>query len=286
LRRLRAEVREEGAAVATVRSVALLLTILTGFSGLVYQVAWQKVLATLLGSHSEATCAVLGIFLGGLALGASQFTFAMVVATFVLCIALGSFAVSALRRIRPAYLPLSQWGVVAYLLALYASVENAPYWTRVLLQRFEDAAEFYPFYGAVFLWILAVVLLPLALSGALLPLLFHHLRHETADLGDTAGRLYGWNTVGSLLGALVGGYLLLFWVDLHIAYRIAVLALAAAAAILTLRIVRRGWIPAAAGLAPGLEPRVLARLSALFGPDATAAMAPSWELARNLARVF
>src|SRR5258705_63347 len=51
------------------RAVALLLTALTGFSGLVYEVGWQKYLATLLGSHSEATATVLAIFLGGLSLG-------------------------------------------------------------------------------------------------------------------------------------------------------------------------------------------------------------------------
>ena len=35
-----------------------------------------------------------------------------------------------------------------------------------------------------------------------------------------AGRLYAWNTVGSLLGALLGGYALLFWLDLdHVADR-------------------------------------------------------------------
>ncbi len=32
-----------------VRGAALLLTVVTGFSGLVYQVAWQKYLAVLLG---------------------------------------------------------------------------------------------------------------------------------------------------------------------------------------------------------------------------------------------
>ena len=48
------------------RAAALFLAIFTGFTGLVYQVTWQKYLATLLGSHSEATAAVLGIFLGGL----------------------------------------------------------------------------------------------------------------------------------------------------------------------------------------------------------------------------
>ena len=52
-----------------IRGIALVLTLLTGFSGLVYEVAWQRYLGTLLGSHSEATSAVLAIFLGGLSVG-------------------------------------------------------------------------------------------------------------------------------------------------------------------------------------------------------------------------
>jgi hypothetical protein len=55
------------------RAVALLLTALTGFSGLVYEVGWQKYLATLLGSHSEATATVLALFLGGLSVGYQLF---------------------------------------------------------------------------------------------------------------------------------------------------------------------------------------------------------------------
>src|SRR5215468_9057447 len=56
-----------------IRAVALLLTTLTGFSGLVYEVAWQRYLATLLGSHAEATAVVLAIFLGGLSAGYALF---------------------------------------------------------------------------------------------------------------------------------------------------------------------------------------------------------------------
>ncbi|NIV47246.1 MAG: spermine synthase, partial [Gammaproteobacteria bacterium] len=62
--------------------------------------------------------------------------------------------------------------------------------------------------------LLALLAVPIGLSGALLPLLFHELRREVRDLGSVAGRLYAWNTVGSLLGALLGGYVLLFWLDL------------------------------------------------------------------------
>jgi hypothetical protein len=71
--------------------------------------------------------------------------------------------------------------------------------------------------------------LPNLFSGATLPLLFHHLRERSGDLGALAGRIYSWNTIGSLLGALFGGYALLFWLDLHHVYRIAVASLGAAA---------------------------------------------------------
>jgi spermidine synthase len=171
---------------------------------------------------------------GGLAMGASHFTFSMVVATFVLCIALGSFAVSLLPRIPPALVALSQWVLVAYLIVLYGVVEDAPYYAHAIRALFtSEAPSFYPYHFAIFLGLLAVVLVPLALSGALLPLLFHHLRDKVGDLGAVAGRLYSWNTVGSLLGALLGGYALFFWLDLHHIYRLAVVAMAVGAAILT-----------------------------------------------------
>ena len=56
-----------------IRALAIFLTVLTGFTGLVYEVTWQKSLATLLGSHGEATAAVLAIFLGGLSIGYALF---------------------------------------------------------------------------------------------------------------------------------------------------------------------------------------------------------------------
>jgi spermidine synthase len=54
---------------ASTRSIALELTALTGFAGLVYEITWQKDLGVLLGSDSEATATLLGVLLGGLSLG-------------------------------------------------------------------------------------------------------------------------------------------------------------------------------------------------------------------------
>jgi len=172
--------------------------------------------------------------IGALSLGASHFTFSIIVATFVFGISIGSFAVSAFSRIHWSAIIISQWALVLVLITAYPHVGDAPYFAHVIRSLFANHdGSFYPYQASIFIALFAVCFIPLALSGATLPLLFHHLRNEAGDLGDVAGRLYSWNTVGSLLGALLGGYALLYWLDLHQIYRLAVVALGAGAAILT-----------------------------------------------------
>ncbi|MBW2287241.1 MAG: fused MFS/spermidine synthase [Deltaproteobacteria bacterium] len=177
--------------------------------------------------------------IGGLAFGSSQFTFAMVVAVFVLCIALGSLCVSAFDRIPRGFVVGSQWLLVFLLFPLYFVLGDAPYWAHVIRVIFRPIEfAFYGYQVAIFIGLLLLFAVPIGLSGALLPLLFHELRREVRDLGSVAGRLYAWNTIGSLLGALVGGYLLFFWLDLHQIYRLAMGALAVGASLLTLLVFR------------------------------------------------
>jgi spermidine synthase len=178
----------------------------------------------------------IAIRIAGLSFGSSEYTFAMVVAVFVSCIALGSTAVAALPRIPRALVVAVLWLSWAGFAALYFALETGPYWVHVLRSLFRDQDATFPaYYTAAFLG-LALVLGPaVALSGAVLPLLFHALRREVGELGAQAGRLYGTNTLGSLAGALIGGYALFYWLDLHQVYRVAVCALALAAVLATLR---------------------------------------------------
>ena len=177
--------------------------------------------------------------IGALAFGASQFTFASIVAVFVACIALGSLTVSAIGRIPRGLVVGSQWLLVLLLFPLYLAMEDAGYWAHVIRVVFYPIDEaFYAYHLLNFEAVFLVLFVPIGLSGALLPLLFHELRREVRELGSVAGRLYAWNTFGSLLGALFGGYLLLFWLDLHHIYRIAMVALAVGASILTVLVLR------------------------------------------------
>ena len=195
--------------------------------------AW---IALLVGFAAMVFQTVL-IRLGGLALGSSNFTFSMIVAVFVLCIALGSFVVSMLVRIPGALIVAAQWILAACMAALYTRLNYAPYWAHLIRSWFRDEdAAFYPFYFVVFACVLAVLAVPIGLSGATLPLIFHHLKRKVGDLGAAAGRLYAWNTVGSLLGALLGGYVLFFWLDLDQVYLVGVAAVVIAASLLTVEV--------------------------------------------------
>jgi predicted membrane-bound spermidine synthase len=202
--------------------------------------------ALLLGFAMMALQTAL-IRVGGLALGASHFSFAMVVATFVLCIAIGSLAVSARQRIPTWVVAACPLALGLLLCALFPLIELAPYAAHVLRSLFQSIDQaFYPFYFSASLGILVVFALPLGLSGASLPLIFHALRNEMGELGGLAGRIYGWNTLGSLLGSLLGGYVLLHWLDLHHIYRIAVAAILVAWGLLAVRVAGTPRIAAAA----------------------------------------
>lgn len=193
--------------------------------------------AALLVGFAMMSLQTVFIRVGGLSLGASQFTFSMVVAVFVLCIALGSFAVSAISWIPRQALAVNQWLVVGILFALYVAMPYAPYGSHVLRTLFRDIDQaFFAYYFIVFCSIFVLIGPAVILSGATLPLIFDHMRDKVDDLGSVAGRLYSWNTMGSLLGALIGGYALLFWLDLHQVFRVAIAAQIAAAVVFNLQL--------------------------------------------------
>lgn len=195
--------------------------------------------AVLLGFAMMTLQTVL-LRLGAMAFGASHFTFAMVVATFVLCLAGGSLVVSAFRNVPPIAIAVVPWALVLCVLALHPTLDESGYWVHVVRSWFRNTdAAFYPYQLACAALLVAVLGVPLGLAGATLPLLFHFLRRELGELGRVAGRLYAFNTVGSVLGALLGGYVLLFWLDLHHVYLLASGALVLAAAIVSLRVLPR-----------------------------------------------
>ena len=171
-----------------IRALALILTVLTGFTGLVYEVTWQKGLAILLGSHAEATAAVLAIFLGGLSVGYAL------------------FGRLSRRRLAAA----QAGGGRPRLLLVYGVIEAAIGVTalcfpllfrgvRALSLAIPHAAGGLGFALEVLLSAL-LVLPPAILMGGTIPILTQALSRSLADATRLHANVYAFNTAGAFFG--------------------------------------------------------------------------------------
>jgi spermidine synthase len=188
-------------------AVALVATAVSGFAALVYEVAWTRLLALVLGPTTYAFATMAAAFIAGLALGSA------------------AGARLARRVERPAV-----W--LALVLIAGAVAANAAAWygaTRMPLvvaaQVADPAAEFAGVIvaqaGAV-----ALLLLPMTLAlGAAFPLALAVAGAAASVVRDTA-RVYTANTVGAIAGALIAGFVLIPQLGLRATIRDAALVAA------------------------------------------------------------
>lgn len=159
----------------------------------------------------------------GLATGPSQTGFTLVVSIFVLALGLGSLWVRRVGEWGERHLLWNLLAVATTLLALYFSADYWPYWVHRVRIVFRDIPAAYSVFqiavgGLFFL----LFLVPIALCGLTLPLCFHLLKEKAETLGDRVGRLYAFNSLGCILGA-VAGYWLLTWLNLDQLFRLCTL---------------------------------------------------------------
>lgn len=153
----------------------------------------------------------LMIRVAGLTIGSSSYTFAMIVAAFILGIALGSLWVGRRKIQGASFFVYVQAALLISVLGLYFIIPSLPEWLARIRVIFLPSYMNIPLYWtAVFAAFTAVLLIPVSLMGMNLPLIFNYLRSRGAFLSQTVGRVYAINTAGSVLGSLIGGYLLFF----------------------------------------------------------------------------
>lgn len=172
-----------------------------------------------------------------LSIGASSFTFSLVVAVVVLAIAVGAWLAGRRAPRSSAALFRNQFAAAGTLAALFVTLDMWPWFGYVVRTQFSSTdAGFIGFNIAVFFALLAALGAPAGLMGATLPLTFDAAGKTLGSVGRQAGALLGWNALGSLLGGLVGGYLLLTRLNLGETYLVALLAILVSAWIAALRL--------------------------------------------------
>lgn len=169
----------------------LLLFVLSGLAGLIYQSIWSHYLGLTLGHAAYAQTLVLAIFMGGMAVGAwyaSRKTLAwrhLILAYAIVELVIGVVGI-AFHPIFVSYMSVSQQVVLPSLSSAWAS--------------------------HAYQWISASVLIApqSILMGATFPLLSAgYMRIAPREQGQILGGLYFTNSLGAALGALITTFVLL-----------------------------------------------------------------------------
>ena len=167
-----------------------LLFFLSGTAALVYQVVWVRSLTLVFGGSHQAVTAVLAIFMAGLALG-------------------GYVIGRAVDRVeRPLRLyGLLELGIAAFALVFVGLMQVYPSVYVPLARGRDDSIVYLTIVRSLFATVALIV--PTTLMGGTLPVLSRFVSRQPEALRTSLSLLYGLNTLGAVLGALLAGFVLL-----------------------------------------------------------------------------
>lgn len=178
---------------AWVVKAALLFVAIEGAISFIYEIAWTRYF--------------------GVVLGSSTYSFAIMLAAFITGISLGSAILSRIeKRIGN---PLAFFGKTQLVVGILVILPLPLYtYTPALFLSFAsrlstEAHSFYLYELGKLLFCYLFMLPPTILIGMAIPLLIKGLTSRIGSLGEETGRIYAWNTWGSVLGSLAAGLILL-----------------------------------------------------------------------------
>ena len=163
----------------------LILVCISGVTSFSYEVLWTRLLGFVLGGSVYAFATMLASFLVGIALGS----------------AVAARLASSEQRAARGF-AVAQLGIAALSFAAFAAVDSIP----ALARRIGAGGGGSLAANAA---VSALVLLPAALCiGASFPFAVRCLARDREGASAATARIYAWNTVGAIIGAIATG----FWV--------------------------------------------------------------------------
>lgn len=210
---------------------ATLGVLLSGFTSMLYEITWIRLLAIVLGGTTYSFTLILFTFICGIGLGSLWLTrrpdTTDSLATF-------------------AWLQLMLAGSVCLALPYYGRL---PYLFHHVLAALGRGPATWPVYQVVsFACAAAVLVVPTFFMGASFPAAARIAMRSVSTLGRSLGGVYLWNTLGTVSGSLLGGLVLLPLIGLEKSFALALAAnlVAAGAALLASRPTRRRGVAFAA----------------------------------------
>jgi spermidine synthase len=163
---------------------------LSGLGALADEVAWSRALVLLIGPTAYAFAFILAAVITGIALGSAAAAAAMP------------------RGRRPStVLALVEAAAAAASLAVVVVIGRLPATVGAIVRANADRID--RLMAVEFAGVLALLGLPCVLFGAAFPLAVQLLARAAGGAGPAAARVYAWNTVGAVMGAVMAGFVVL-----------------------------------------------------------------------------
>ena len=198
------------AAGRTLRRLGLGLLGVTAFAALLHEIAWMRVLVMIVGGSTYAFTLVLLVFLLGIGLGSAV---------------VARRAAAASETAADA--ALAQGVTAAGAALLFAFFSLLPRYIIAVFQAQSWGAS--QRLGALGLAIGGVVLVPAIGMGMTFPLLTDLVAAGGTARGEDVGRAYALNTLGSIAGAVLTGFVLVVALGTDVTLRLGLVVSAAAA---------------------------------------------------------
>ena len=160
-----------------------LLIFLTGATGLIYQVVWQKYLAILLGSHASSTAAILALFFVFMSLGYGV---------------IGKFSTKLIKN------QLVMYGLIELVIGIYALYSHVFF--EGIFEFFVERSQGQEGLTFALLICASFIGFPTFLMGGTIPVLTQAMAETDEMSGDIHAKVYGINTLGAVMGCLLAGY--------------------------------------------------------------------------------
>jgi spermidine synthase len=176
----------------SVQRLVLWSIALSGFVAMLYEVAWTRLLAMVLGSSSHG--------------------FSVMLITFISGIAVGAWLIGRWREIENPVRLFARLEIlvgVTIFISLF-TFEYLPFWFVHLANLLNRTPAAYPLYHVVQASICFLVMfVPTVCLGMTLPLVSRIATEEVAKTGKSVGLVFSVNTIGTVLGAALTGLVLL-----------------------------------------------------------------------------
>jgi predicted membrane-bound spermidine synthase len=162
--------------------IVAVLFLLSGAAGLIYQIVWQRLLEIYFGVTMTAITLIVAAYMAGLGIGSL----------------LGGRIAHRIKRVVLTY------GLVEVAIAIFG------FFSLSLIHWIGQRTAGSP-YPVVFLLSFTLLLIPTVLMGMTLPLLTQSFVNRVDTSGHVIGLLYGINTLGAGIGALLAGFVFIGW---------------------------------------------------------------------------